>query len=80
MSWPRAADNEIMRRFHHGLASGLTKQEARRMLKGMVEALQERRVEDIDAWIAEQWEQSCSDSRWKKVSELVAEQTRGQID
>lgn len=74
-----AAGNEIMRRFHHGLASGLTKQEARSVLQGMVETILAQRVEDIDAWIAEQWEQSRGDSRWTKISELVSEQDRAQM-
>jgi len=76
-----AADNEVMRRFHHGLASGLSKNEARSMLKGMVEVVRNQRVDDIDAWIAEQSEESRSDPRWMNIRALVSEQNdRAQMD
>lgn len=72
-----ASGDEIVRRFHHGLASGLTKQEARSMLKAMVEVVRGRRVEDIDAWISRQWKESHDDPRWTKVSKLFSEQRQG---
>lgn len=76
-----AANNEVMRRFHHGLASPLSKNEARSMLKGMVEVVRNQRVDDIDAWIAEQSEESRSDPRWMNIRALVSEQNdRTQMD
>ncbi|KAJ5832207.1 hypothetical protein N7474_000518 [Penicillium riverlandense] len=69
-----AADNELMRRFHHGLASGLSKNEARSMLKGMVEIIRSQPVDNIDAWITEQWDDCRSDPRFRNIQALLSEQ------
>lgn len=49
-----AEGNEIMRRVHNGLASGLTKDEARDVLKGMVVCVQGQELDDLDGWIKRQ--------------------------
>lgn len=68
--------DEIMRRFHHGLASGLTGTEARGLLKGMVVCVCGRDVGDLDIWTAEQMEACRSDPRWKNIPALVMNQKR----
>lgn len=59
--------NEIARRFHHGLAHGLTKSEAREMLEAWRKSLGEVTPSDLDSWIAE----TCDkDPRWEKILQL----------
>lgn len=66
-----AERNEMMRRFHHGLASGLTKDEAREVLKGMVVCVQGQELDDLDAWIAKQCTKCQNDPRWEKIQSLL---------
>ncbi|KAJ5569973.1 uncharacterized protein N7459_009403 [Penicillium hispanicum] len=66
-----AEGKEIMRRFHHGLASGMTKDEARDMIKGIVLCAQDREVEDLDAWITKYCRECQSDPRWGKIQSLL---------
>ena len=63
-----------MRRFHNGLASGLTKGEARDMLKGMVECVQGKELDNMDAWITAQCLECQSDRRWEGIQALLMEQ------
>lgn len=76
-----AEGNEIMRRFHHGLANGLNKDEARELLGGMVNCVlgENLKVDEMNAWIAKmlrsvelildgrRWK-LCSRSRKRKAS------------
>lgn len=66
-----AERNEIMRRFHHGLASGSTTDEAREMLKGIVACVKGELVDDLDAWIAEKSENLHGNTRWSGVQALL---------
>ncbi|KAJ5937108.1 hypothetical protein N7466_003558 [Penicillium verhagenii] len=60
-----AERNEFMRRFHHGLASELNKDEARKMLKGLIKRLEGELITDLDAWIAEQTKALDENLRWR---------------
>ncbi|CAL5869361.1 uncharacterized protein PFLUO_LOCUS3590 [Penicillium psychrofluorescens] len=66
-----AERNEIMRRFHNGLSSGLSKDEARDMLKGMVSCVKGESLDDLDAWIVEQSNELHDNMRWKEVQALL---------
>jgi len=66
-----AEGNEIMRRFHNGLSSGLTKDEARDVLKGMVICVQGRELDELDVWITEQCTECQNDPRWEKIQSLL---------
>ena len=70
-----AEGNEIMRRFHNGLSSGLTKDEVRGVLKGMVVCVQGREVGELDAWITEQCLECGKDTRWEKIQVLLRGQS-----
>ena len=70
-----AEGNEIMRRFHNGLSSDLTKDEARDVLKGMVVCVQCKEIGDLDTWITEQCLQCQRDPRWEKIQVLLMEQS-----
>ena len=72
-----AEGNEIMRRFHNGLASGLTKDEARDVLKGMVVCVQGQELDDLDGWITRQCKECQSDHRWEKIQSLLRLELRG---
>lgn len=69
-----AEGNEIMRRFHHGLADGISKNEAREMLKGMVSCVLGQGADDLDAWIEAMCIKCRNDSRWEKIEALLREQ------
>lgn len=57
-------NNELARRFHHGLSEGLEKEEAREMLQAWRVALGTDGNPDLDAWISE----IChNDPRWGRV-------------
>lgn len=66
-----AERNEIMRRFHNGLSSGLSKDEARNMLKGMVACVKGESLDDLDAWIMDQSIKLHDDLRWKDLQALI---------
>ncbi|KAJ6037296.1 hypothetical protein N7540_001575 [Penicillium herquei] len=63
--------NEVMRRFHNGLSSGLTKDEVRDMLKGMIICVRGEDVDDLDTWITAQSDELDGDMRWRRVQELL---------
>ena len=69
-----AEGSEIMRRFHNGLSSDLTKDEARDVLKGMVVCVQGD-IGELDAWITKQYLESQRDPRWEKIQVLLMEQS-----
>ena len=69
-----AEGSEIMRRFHNGLSSDLTKDEARDVLKGMVVCVQGE-IGELDAWIMKQCLESQRDPRWEKIQVLLMEQS-----
>lgn len=69
-----AEGNEIMHRFHHGLADGISKNEARELLEGMVSCVLGKGVDDLDAWIGEMCIKCRGDPRWEKVEALLREQ------
>lgn len=52
---------ESMRKFHHGLASELTLEEARGVLKGMLTVVAGHEVTDLDAWIEKEWAECLND-------------------
>ena len=65
-------NNELTRRFHHGLGEDCTKEEARKMLEGWRAALRVESTSSLDIWMSE----LCrKDSRWKKVHELAVSST-----
>ncbi|KAJ5712880.1 uncharacterized protein N7483_010061 [Penicillium malachiteum] len=47
-----AERNEVMRRFHNGLSSRLTRDEVREMLKGVIVCVKGEDVDDLDTWIS----------------------------
>lgn len=69
-----AEGSESMRRFHLGLASGLTRDEAREMLKGIVTCVQGKELEDMDAWITKQCSECQDDPRWGGIQSLLTGQ------
>lgn len=69
-----AEGNEIMRRFHNGLAGGSSPAAARDLLQGMVACVLGAEVEDFEAWITAQMDECRSDPRWAGVQALLAEQ------
>ena len=66
-----AEESESVRRFHHGLASGLTRDEVCDMLRGMLATLRAGQTVDIDRWIIEEWNKCRSDHRWSKIEALA---------
>lgn len=69
-----AEGNETMRRFHHGLANELTKDEAREVLRGMVSCVLGREVGDLYALIEEMCMKCRNDPRWESIQALLQEQ------
>ncbi|KAJ5088302.1 hypothetical protein N7456_011918 [Penicillium angulare] len=69
-----AERDELMRRFHTGLASGFTKDEACDLMKGMVSCVRNEEVGDFETWVAKQSEECSGDPRWKNVQALQAKQ------
>ncbi|KAK4974038.1 hypothetical protein LTR28_010656 [Elasticomyces elasticus] len=63
--------SELIRRFHHGLASGLTRDEACGMIKGVLATLGLEPIDDINEWIAGEFIKCESDRRWKKIDALL---------
>ncbi|KAJ5719080.1 hypothetical protein N7493_007535 [Penicillium malachiteum] len=66
-----AERNEIMRRFHNGLSSGLTKDEVREMMKGMIVCVTGEDVDDLDTWMTPQSHKLDGDIRWRRVQDLL---------
>lgn len=66
-----AAGNELVRRFHFGLASGATLVEARGMIGAVLELFGNGEME-VQDWIENEWNRDNGDSRMKKVKKLVA--------
>ncbi|KAJ5697259.1 hypothetical protein N7488_010943 [Penicillium malachiteum] len=66
-----AERNEIMRRFHSGVSSGLTKDEVLEMLKGMIVCVKREDIGDLDSWITEQSHELDGDVRWRRVQDLL---------
>lgn len=71
-----AEGNEVMRRFHNGLASSLTKDEARGMLRDMVSCVQGNELDNLDAWITTQCTECQGDRRWESIQVLLVEQSQ----
>lgn len=71
-----AEENERMRRFHNGLASSLTRDEARDMLKAMVVCIQGKELDDLDTWIRTQCTECQKDCRWEGIQALLMEQNQ----
>jgi hypothetical protein len=59
-------DLDPVRRFHLGLASGFSRDEACGLIKGMLISLGEGHV-DIDSWIEQESEKCRDDPRWNLV-------------
>ncbi|KAJ3567795.1 hypothetical protein NPX13_g6649 [Xylaria arbuscula] len=69
-----AGGSELARRFHFGLASGLTKDEALGMIEAVL-VLLDGKVPDngVREWMEKEWCQLAGDARREKVEKLVAE-------
>ena len=69
-----AGESELARRFHFGLASGLSRSEALEMIRGVLSLLDIEASEDgLRDWMDKEWDQVASDPRSEKVEKLVAE-------
>lgn len=65
-----AEGSDLMRAFQFGLAAGLGKDEALKILQGLQGRLGETAV-DVQEWIVEKMEDCRGDHRWKKVEALA---------
>ncbi|OCL02124.1 hypothetical protein AOQ84DRAFT_305296 [Glonium stellatum] len=73
-------ESESVRRFHHGLASGLTRGEVCDMIRGMLATLGAAQTVDIDRWIAGEWIKCQGDHRWSKIeASLEKKQGKEQV-
>lgn len=68
-------DDELVRRFHMGLASGLSREDMRDMIAGILAYAREESTEvvDIQEWMKGQVGLLAGDSRWEKVKALALE-------
>lgn len=67
-------DGELVRRFHMGLASGLSREDVRDILAGALASTQEdTEIVDIRRWMKEQVSLLAEDPRWEKVKALALE-------
>ncbi|KAK4998285.1 hypothetical protein LTR66_002466 [Elasticomyces elasticus] len=62
--------SELVQRFHHGLANGLTRDEVLGMIKGLLAILGVERIDDMDELIAEEPIKCQSDHRWNTIDAL----------
>ncbi|KAK4983105.1 hypothetical protein LTR50_007414 [Elasticomyces elasticus] len=62
--------SELVQRFHHGLANGLTRDEVLGMIKGLLAILGVERIDDMDELIAEESIKCQSDHRWNTIDAL----------
>ncbi|KAI1181315.1 hypothetical protein F4777DRAFT_585215 [Nemania sp. FL0916] len=77
-----ARGSELVRRFHFGLASGLSKEEVLRVIKAVLVLLrdddigQDASMEELSGWVDINWDQACDDtdtSRRKNIEKLTEE-------
>lgn len=69
-----AAGDEETRRLHNGLSSGLIKDKARAVLKGMVISIEGGDIKDLDDWIMRQCAEAPNDPRWNSIQALLEKQ------
>ncbi|KAI1502073.1 hypothetical protein F5X99DRAFT_172209 [Biscogniauxia marginata] len=69
-----AGGSELARRFHFGLASGLSRSEALGMMRAVLSLLNgEVSEEELRDWAEKEWDQAVSDPRREKIEKLMAE-------
>ncbi|KAI0428478.1 hypothetical protein F5Y09DRAFT_357673 [Xylaria sp. FL1042] len=69
-----ARGSDLARRFHFGLASGLSRSEALRMIGAVLSLLDDEITEDkLESWTENKWDQAVDDPRRGKIGKLVAE-------
>ncbi|KAK1765081.1 methylglyoxal reductase (NADPH-dependent) [Phialemonium atrogriseum] len=69
--------SELARRFHFGLASGLSRSEALGMIQAVLSLLDgETSEKGLGDWMEREWDQAADDPRRGKIENLVAELER----
>ncbi|CAK7233480.1 hypothetical protein SBRCBS47491_008623 [Sporothrix bragantina] len=68
-----ASGSELARRFHFGLASGLSKDEAMGMLRAVLTLLCVDFGDDVSEWAAKEWEKAGldNDPRWQRIEDSM---------
>lgn len=67
-----ASSNELVRRFHFGLATGTTKSEVLGMIKAVLELMGQKDI-DVATWIEREWHRDDGDGLLEKVKKPVAD-------
>ncbi|KAI5862168.1 hypothetical protein GGS23DRAFT_605791 [Durotheca rogersii] len=76
-----ASESELARRFHFGLASGLSRSEALGMIRAVLSLLDgEASEEGLREWIEKEWGQAAGDPRREKVEKLMAELEKERLE
>jgi hypothetical protein len=68
-----AIENELVRRFHIGLASELSRKEVGEMIAGVLTALGQDM--DVDIWISQEWSKCQDDPRFAQIEALILDQS-----
>ncbi|KAI1351803.1 hypothetical protein F5Y01DRAFT_324870 [Xylaria sp. FL0043] len=76
-----AGGSDLVRRFHFGLASGLSRSEVLRMIGAILSLLGDEITEDkLENWTEHEWDQAVDDPRRGKIEKLVAELEKGRLE
>lgn len=68
-----AGGSELVRLFHFGLASGLSRIDALGMIKAVLSLLDgETSEKELEGWIEDEWDEATRDPRLKNVDKLIA--------